>query len=136
MAEDRRRRMERLLKVQEQLHRIEEWRLVEAQQQLDRVVRDQEELIRSLNAENGLEGLQGLFLDTAARRLKSLAAEELASGEAKDAQAERVMAEGARRGVAERLFAAATRAARRVEEENQLQETTERVAAQAPRKII
>lgn len=133
MPEDRRQRMQRLLKVQEQLHRIEEWRLAEAQQEHDGIVRDQEELIQSLNAD---AGLQGLFVDAAARRLRTLAARELESGQVKDAQAQRVLAEGARRGVAERLFAAATREARRAEEESQLQDATERVAAQAPRKII
>ena len=133
MPEDRRRRMQRLLKVQEQLHRIEEWRLAEARQEHEAIVRDQEELIQSLNADGGL---QGLFLDATSRRLKKLATRERESGEAKDAQAERVLAEGARRGVAERLFAAATREARRAEEESQLQDATERVAAQAPRKII
>lgn len=133
MAQDRRKRIERLLKVQDQLHRIEEWRLAEAQQQLDGLVRDQQELIDSLNADNGL---QGLFMDAAARRLKSLAGQQRASGAAKDDQAERVLETGARRGVAEKLFAAATRQARREEEESELKDATERVAAQAPRKII
>lgn len=133
MAQDRLQRVQRILDVQEQLHKVEQYRLAEVQQHLAHLVQDQQSLISSLNAE---DGLQGLFIDAAVRRLRSLAEQEQATSLTQHEQERRTREVGAKVGVAQRLFDVAAQQARRAEEAVQLADTVERVAAQAPRKIV
>lgn len=133
MAQDRLQRVRRILAVQEQLHKVEQYRLAEAQQHLAHLVQDQHALISSLNAE---DGLQGLFMDATVRRLKSLADQEMTATRSQDDQELRTREVGAKVGVAQRLFDTAFQQARRAEEAGQLADTVERVAAQAPGKIV
>ncbi|MDX2202966.1 MAG: hypothetical protein NW223_09455 [Hyphomicrobiaceae bacterium] len=133
MAEDRVDRIRRILKVQQQLHRAEEWRLSEIEQRIASLEADQRDLIAALNAENGLEGL---FLDATVRRVKSLAeSARVAEGERAE-QAGRVLETGSRLKAAERLLQRAEAHARREEEAADLREIMDRLASQAPRKII
>lgn len=133
MADDRVVRLGRILKVQQQLHRAEEWRLAEIEQQIASLETDQRELIEALNADNGLEGL---FLDATARRIRSLAdTARLAEGD-RAAQAAKVLETGARLKAAERLMQRAEAQARRDAEASDLREIMERLATQAPGKII
>ena len=133
MAQDRLQRVRRILSVQEQLHKVEQYRLAEVQQHLAHLVQDQRALISSLNAEHGLEGL---FMDATVRRLKSLADRERTATLSQDEQEARTREVGAKVGVAQRLFDTAAQQARRAEEADELAQTIERAAAQAPRKIV
>lgn len=133
MAQDRLQRVQRILSVQEQLHKMEQYRLAEMQQHLAHLVQDQQALISSLNAE---DGLQGLFMDATVRRLKSLADQEKTAARIQDDQERRTQEVGAKVGLAQRLFDTAEQMARRAEEADQLADIVERVAAQAPRKIV
>lgn len=133
MPHDRRERVRRILKVQEQLRQVEEWRLAQAQQHVDGLAQEQAELIASLNAD---DGLQGLFMDATVRRLRSLAEQAKAAAQVKDQQAERLLEAGTKAGAAERLLALVSKEAERAEEAGQLAETTERLTAQAPGKIV
>jgi hypothetical protein len=62
----------RILAAQQQLHRIEQWKLAELQRELADLTSAQMEIIGALNDSNALHGL---FIDTTARRLGTLAEE-------------------------------------------------------------
>ncbi|RDI50405.1 hypothetical protein [Microvirga subterranea] len=72
----------RLLKVQEQLHQIAEWKLASLQRQVAELQNTQHALIATLNDD---QLLHGLFVEARSRRLQTLAAEE---GRVKVAEAE------------------------------------------------
>lgn len=133
MADDRVARIGRILKVQQQLHRAEEWRLSEIEQQIAGFETDQRELIDGLNSETGL---QGLFLDTTVRRIKSLGDAARAADVERAVQARRVLETGARLKAAERLMQRVEAEARRTAEEQDLREVVERLTSQAPGKIL
>lgn len=82
----------RLLKVQEQLHRIAEWKLADLQRQATELQSTQQTLIATLNDD---QMLHGLFVEARSRRLQTLAAEEgrvkLAEVEQKRATFDRAM---------------------------------------------
>lgn len=122
-------RLGRILKVQRQLHRAEEWRLAEIEQQIVSLETEQRDLVDALNAESGLEGL---FLDATARRIRSLADAARLAEVDRAAQAVRVLETGARLKAAERLMQRAEANARREEEAKDLREIMERLAAHAP----
>ena len=132
MADDRAKRIKRILTVQEQLQRAEEWRLSEIEQRITSLETDQHDLIAGLNSETGL---QGLFMDATVRRVKSLQEDARKTSLMRNEQAQRVLETGARLKAAERLLGKAEAEADRIEEESQLREATERLAAQAPGKI-
>jgi hypothetical protein len=67
------RKTRRLLKVQEQLHQIAEWKLATLQRQGAELQSTQETLIATLNDD---EALHGLFVEARSRRLQALAVEE------------------------------------------------------------
>lgn len=64
----------RLLKLQEQLHEIDKWKLSELQQRVAGLQEEQSALIVTLNDD---ETLHGLFVEARAKRLQALAAEEV-----------------------------------------------------------
>lgn len=128
-------KIHRILGVQQQLHRMEEWRLAD----LDRTLRDlaatEHELIRALNED---EALQGLFIDATARRLASIAEEAVRVGEEKTAQEQRLLEEAARKVCAERLAQVVDREVAQAADKRALIDAIERFiapAAQASRKI-
>ncbi|RTL67934.1 MAG: hypothetical protein EKK41_16325 [Hyphomicrobiales bacterium] len=131
MAEDRVSRIGRILKVQQQLHRAEEWRLAEIERQLEGFEAEQREIVDALNSESGL---QSLFLDASVRRVRSLGDAVRGTEVEREAQSARVLETGSRLKAAERLMQRAESEARREEEDSQLQEAVERIAAQAPGK--
>ena len=128
-AQDRAARLARIVKVQEQLHRAEEQRLVEIQDRFDQLRQDETDLIALLNAENGLAGL---FMDATVNRLRSLAEQQIQTALQREAQMQAVLETGSRLKAAEKLLTEAERDARREAEQQQLAEATERLGWQAP----
>jgi hypothetical protein len=86
------RKTTRLLKVQEQLHKIAEWNLIGLQRRAKELQDAQETLIHTLNND---EVLHGLFVESRARRLQTLAGEasqvEIAREEQRKIALERAM---------------------------------------------
>src|SRR5688572_10413862 len=97
-------KIHRILDVQRQLHRIEEWRLADLERALQELAATEQALIHALNED---DALQGLFIDATARRLASIAEEAARVGEEKAAQEQRLLEEAARKVCAERLAHAA-----------------------------
>jgi hypothetical protein len=129
------RKAHRLLALQRQLHRIEEWKLADLARTLDALGAAQQSLIGALNED---DALQGLFIDATARRLRSLAEEASHVREEKKAQSVRVIEHAARKACAERLAEVVDRNAERAADKKQLLDVIERAlgsAAQASRKI-
>lgn len=128
-------RARRLLALQQQLHRIERWRLLDLEHKSAELDRERRELIAALNQD---DALQGLFLDATARRLLSLAqqADEIAREEA--AQQARVAEQAVLVACSERLAETEEETARHASERKALEDVIERAvgaATQASRKI-
>jgi hypothetical protein len=132
-ARDRAAQLARIVKVQEQLHRAEERRLAEIQDEFDRLRRDETDLIALLNSE---DGLAGLFMDATVNRLRSVAEQQIQVALQRQAQTQAVLDTGSRLKAAEKLHEEAERDARREAEQEQLAEATERLSWQAPGKIV
>jgi hypothetical protein len=128
-------KVHRILSVQQQLHRIEQYRLAELRSRLEQLDADQQALIAALNED---DALQGLFIDGTARRLKSVSEVASRTAEETEAQAIRLLEQSGRLACAERLAEAADLDALRAGERKALTEAIERLAdpaAQASRKI-
>jgi hypothetical protein len=91
----------RILAAEEQLHRIEQWRMADLERRLAELESMQIELIGALNDTNALHGL---FIDTTARRLSSIAEEAELVGREKAAQALRLKEHAARVKLCQRLL--------------------------------
>ena len=129
------RKIHRMLAVQQQLYRIEEWKLADLERTLERLEVSQREVIGALNED---DALQGLFLDAMARRLRSLGEEASRVGQQRDEQSARLLEHGARKVCAERLAETLDRQLARAGDKTQLLDVIERFvgpAAQASRKI-
>jgi hypothetical protein len=129
------RKVHRILAVQQQLYRIEEWKLADLERTLERLEVSQREVIGALNED---DALQGLFLDAMARRLRSLGEEASRVGQQRDEQSARLLEHGARKVCAERLAETLDRQLARAADKTQLLDVIERFvgpAAQASRKI-
>jgi hypothetical protein len=87
------RKVHRILAVQQQLYRIEEWKLADLERTLERLEVSQREVIGALNED---DALQGLFLDAMARRLRSLGEEASRVGQQRE-QSARLLEHGARK---------------------------------------
>jgi uncharacterized coiled-coil protein SlyX len=98
----------RLVSVQGQIKRLEEWKLAELERRLTEGEAAQRELIAALNEDHAL---YDLFIDTIARRLRALAEEAGRVRDKKDAQVRRLLVCAGRLKSVERLAAAADRAA-------------------------
>jgi hypothetical protein len=128
-------KIHRILDVQQQLHRIEEWRLADLDRTLLALAASEQELIRALNED---DALQGLFIDAMARRLASIAEQAARVGEEKTAQEQRLLEHAARKVCAERLVQAVDREVAQAADKRTLLDAIERFiapAAQASRKI-
>src|SRR5262245_22892343 len=119
---NRRDRIHRIAVVQEQLHRLAEWRLADLQRQEDELADRQRALIEALNDD---QRLQGLFVDSAAKRLTAVSAESTKVAQAKDRQADRVFAEARRLKQAQRMAGVAAAAVRRDDEQRTLETVVE-----------
>jgi hypothetical protein len=128
-------RTRRLLTLQEQLHRIERWKLLDLQRRAAELDAQRRELIAALNND---DALQGLFLDATARRLMRIAQEADAIGREEQRQAARVGDHAVRVACAERLSEEAARQVARAGEKQALREVIDRLvgaATPASRKI-
>lgn len=90
----------RILTAQQQLHRIEQWKMATLQRRLAELEASQLELISALNDTNALHGL---FIDTTARRLSSLAEEAERVVREKNAQSLKLTEHASRVKSAEQL---------------------------------
>jgi uncharacterized protein YqcC (DUF446 family) len=130
------RKMKRILAVQQQLHQIEQWRLTDLHSSLEQLAADQKDLIGALNKD---DALQGLFIDSMARRLQSLADAASKTAQETEVQSVRLLEQAGRLICAERTAAAADLAVLRANERKDLLATIERLtdrAPQASRKIV
>ena len=121
-TKSRAQRASRLLDVMKQLHRIEEYRKVELERRLDELENSQREVIHALNTD---DALHGLFVDTTARFLRSLATEAQKVARANDLQAQRLLENTSKVKQAERLKETLDKDERRVEDQTQLQDIIE-----------
>jgi hypothetical protein len=127
-------RLHRMLALQRQLHRIEEWKLADLDQTLEALAASQDGLIRALNED---DALQGLFIDATARRLRALSEEAARVETERTAQLARLIEHAARKACAERLVEAADGQAESAANKKQLLDAIDRLpAAQASRKIV
>lgn len=93
-------KLQRLLRLQEQLHRQAEWKLAALQRQEAELQETQKALVGALN---DTDALHGLFVAATARRLKAVGAEVQQVQRARDVQKERVLEAGMRMKHAERM---------------------------------
>lgn len=96
--------------------------MADLQRTLAELESTQAEIIGALNEDHAL---QGLFIDTMARRLRALAEEALQTGREKDAEQLRSLEQGMKLARAERLTAAVDRAEQHSEAKQTLLDTLE-----------
>jgi len=128
-------RTHRVLALQEQLHRIERWKLLDLQRRAAELDSLRDELIAALNDS---DTLQVLFLDATARRLKSIAKEADEVRRQEQLQAVRVGEHAMRAACAERLSEAVDKQDARADEKQALADVIDRLvggATPASRKI-
>jgi len=113
-----------MLAAQQQLHRIEQWKMADLQRRLGDLEVSQLELISALNDTNALHGL---FIDTMARRLSSLAEEAERVAREKNAQSLKLTDHAARVRIAERLAEAIALEVQREDERKELLDIVEQV---------
>jgi hypothetical protein len=131
----REQRTRRVLALQEQLHRVAHWKLLDLQRRAAELASQRRELIAALNDS---DALQGLFLDATARRLMSIAREADEVGREERLQIARVREHAVRVACAERLSEAVAGQAARADEKRALREVIDRLvgaATPASRKI-
>jgi hypothetical protein len=100
-------RTRRVLALQEQLHRVQHWKLINLERQAAELDAQRIELIAALN---GCDALQDLLLDATVRRLIAIA-------KAADAVARQEMEQAARVGEEARRVACALRLSHRADRE-------------------
>ena len=122
------RKIHRILSVQQQLYRIEEWKLADLERTLEQVGASERDLIRALNED---DALQGLFIDALARRLRALAEQAAKVGEERVAQSARLLEHAARKICAERLAETVDQQAARATDKKELLDTIERCLGRA-----
>lgn len=121
--ENRAKKARRLLNVLEQLHQIEERKKLELQRRHDELERSQVEIINALNAD---DALHGMFIDTTAKFLKSLAHEAQRVAEARELQSEKLRERATKMKTAERLKDSLEQIVARRGGEKELQDVIER----------
>jgi hypothetical protein len=121
-------RIRRVLALQEQLLRVERWKLLDLQRRAAELDALRRELIAALNDN---DALQGLFLDATARRLMSIALEADAVGREELLQIVRVGEHAVRVACAERLSETVDRQAARASEKQALGEVIDRLVGAA-----
>lgn len=114
---DRVRKSRRILSARQQLHRIEQWKLAQLQARVAELETEQVELIGALNDTNALHGL---FIDTMARRLGTLAEEAGKVTIEKDAQAAQLAEHAVGVKLAEQLAKTVAQEAQSEEERKRL----------------
>jgi hypothetical protein len=94
------RKIERLLALQEQLHRLAEWKLAALDRKKAELASDQASLVGALNRD---DPLHGVFIEAMARRLNALAREADRVNRARAAASRRLAEEGLTLKRAERM---------------------------------
>jgi hypothetical protein len=112
-VEDRRRKIRRLLSVQQKMHQLAELRLAQLSRKGAELDEAQLSLIRALNEDGAFHGL---FVDAMARRLERLATEADRVKAAKAEQAARVLAQARRMKTTEKISGKLDRASKREKE--------------------
>jgi hypothetical protein len=112
----------RILAAEEQLHRIEQWKMSDIERRLADLDAMQVELIGALNDTNALHGL---FIDTTARRLSSIAEEAERVGREKAVQALKVKEHATRVKICERIAVERAQEFEREEEGKELLDVVE-----------
>jgi hypothetical protein len=112
----------RIVDVQKQLQRIEDWKMVELQRRLVELEASQEDTIKALSDE---EIMRGELVELAVRRLRSLVREAGEVSVEKEAQAARLLDQTGKLKLAERLQGAAAREDARVSGQQQLADIIE-----------
>lgn len=128
-------RARRILALQEQLHRIERWKLLDLQRRSADLEAQRQDLIAALNDD---DALQGLFIDARARRLTSIARQVEDAERQQQEQAVRVEEQATRVACADRLSSKAEVEQQRASERRALLEIIEALVGpptQASRKI-
>ena len=121
--EDRAKKARRLLNVVQQLHKIEERKKLELQRRYDELERSQHEIINALNTD---DALHGMFIDTTARFLKSLAQEAQRVDLAREVQTQKLREQATKVKSAERLKESLEQIAARRGGAKELEEVIER----------
>jgi hypothetical protein len=124
-ATSRAQRAGRLVDVLKQLHRIEEYRKIELEHRLNELEDSTREVIHALNTD---DALHGLFVDTTARYLRSLARDAQKVARAHEAQSQKLLENATKVKQAERLKETLEQDKRRAENEMQLMEIIEQHA--------
>ncbi|KAB2917477.1 MAG: hypothetical protein F9K29_09615 [Hyphomicrobiaceae bacterium] len=122
-------RARRIRSAQKQLHDIEEARLADLKRELSELETAKRDLISALNDDTALHGL---FIDTMARRLRSLSEQAEIVGRRKDAQALKLLEQAALAKRAERLSSKLNQKERSESERALLQEILDRLSSPPP----
>jgi hypothetical protein len=94
------RKVERILAVQEKLHRLAEWKLARIEEKQAGLSSERQSLVDALN---GDDRLQGLFVEAMAKRLAVLARETDRVNHEREEQVRLLFAEALRLGRTERM---------------------------------
>ena len=93
-------KIERILAVQEKLHRLAEWKLAKIEERQAGLSSERQSLVDALN---GNDLLQGLFVEAMAKRLAALARETDRVSREREEQVRQLFAEALRLGRTERM---------------------------------
>lgn len=93
-------KIERILAVQEKLHRLAEWKLAKIEEKQAGLISERKSLVDALN---GNDLLQSLFVEAMAKRLAVLARETDRVSRERDEQVRQLFAEALRLGRTERV---------------------------------
>jgi uncharacterized coiled-coil protein SlyX len=129
MTKARAKKAKRILAVEKQLRRIEDLKMYQLQRRLVQLEAEQVDIIEALNKDGAL---QGLFIDTMAKRLGALAEEANRVACERDEQARRVIARATEEKCAERLSERLDDQVRRLEQRKGLAELIERFTLRKP----
>ncbi len=121
--EKRAKKARRLLDVLTQLHRVEEQKKLELQRRFDELEQSQVDVIDALNAD---DALHGMFIDTTAKFLKSLAQESQRVAAAHETQSRKLLEQATKVKTAERLSESLEQIVARRGGERELHEVIER----------
>lgn len=117
-------RVRRIVKVQQEMHRLAEWRQAELVRRENELKAAQEEIVQVFNDH---DKLYGVVIEPMARKLKSLAGEETRVIRDREAQDRRVVEEAVRLKRAERMAARVEEDARHAEEKQSLRDLIEQI---------
>jgi hypothetical protein len=112
----------RIVAVQKQLQRIEDWKMLELKRRLRELEASQEDMIKAQSDE---DIIRGELVELAVRRLRSLVRETGQVSAEKDVQAARVLDQASKLKLAERLESDAAKEAERTSGHKQLSDIIE-----------